>query len=118
MKIGVVIFQFPVSSWYDMFQDHTYAEACLARLLSGAYRLEMNGKNMRNMEPINNFIYPEECCREFFGFCEYRHSENSVLERPLSEVNDAHFLVRRPLLIVCRAYLYRSHICLLKDFSS
>ena len=48
-----VISQFSVSSWYDMFQDHTYAEACLARLLRGAYRLEMNGKNMRNMELIN-----------------------------------------------------------------
>ena len=52
-KSILVISQFPVSSWYDMFQDHTYVEACLARLLSGAYRLEMNGKNMRNMEPIN-----------------------------------------------------------------
>ncbi len=52
-KSILMISQFPVSSWYDMFQDHTYAEACLARLLSGAYRLEMNGKNMRNMEPIN-----------------------------------------------------------------
>ena len=52
-KSILVISQFPVSSWYDMFQDHTYAEACLARMLSGAYRLEMNGKNMRNMEPIN-----------------------------------------------------------------
>ena len=45
--------QCPVPAWYDMFQDHTYAEACLARMLSGAYRLEMNGKNMRDMEPIN-----------------------------------------------------------------
>lgn len=52
-KSILVISQFPVSAWYDMFQDHTYAEACLARMLSRAYRLEMNGKNMRNMEPIN-----------------------------------------------------------------
>lgn len=52
-KSIIVVSQFPVSAWYDMFQDHTYAEACLARMLSGAYRLEMNGKNMRNMEPIN-----------------------------------------------------------------
>ncbi|MDD7641059.1 MAG: ATP-binding protein [bacterium] len=48
-KSILVISQFPVSAWYDMFQDHTYAEACLARMLSGAYRLEINGKNMRNM---------------------------------------------------------------------
>lgn len=53
-KSTLVISQIPVSSWYDMFQEHTYAEACLARLLSDAYRLEMNGKNMRNISPLNN----------------------------------------------------------------
>lgn len=52
-KSVLVISQIPVASWYDMFQEHTYAEACLARLLSEAYRLEMNGKNMRNITPIN-----------------------------------------------------------------
>lgn len=52
-KSILVISQIPVASWYDMFLEHTYAEACLARLLSGAYRLEMNGRNMRNIEPIN-----------------------------------------------------------------
>ena len=52
-KSTLVISQIPVASWYDMFQEHTYAEACLARLLSEAYRLDMNGKNMRNITPIN-----------------------------------------------------------------
>ena len=52
-KSSLVISQRPVSAWYDMFQEHTYAEACLARLLSEAYRLEMNGKNMRNITPLN-----------------------------------------------------------------
>lgn len=52
-KSILVISQIPVVSWYDMFLEHTYAEACLARLLSEAYRLEMNGRNMRNIEPIN-----------------------------------------------------------------
>ena len=52
-KSILVISQFPVSAWYDMFQDHTYAEAWLGGKVSGAYRLEMDGKNMRNMEPIN-----------------------------------------------------------------
>lgn len=52
-KSILVISQLPVSAWYEMFQEHTYAEACLARLLSDAYRLEMNGRNMRNIEPIN-----------------------------------------------------------------
>lgn len=53
-KSIMVISQFPVEAWYDMFKDHTYAEACLARLLTEAYRLEMNGKDMRNLKPINN----------------------------------------------------------------
>ena len=52
-KSILVISQIPVASWYDMFLEHTYAEACLARLLSEAYRLEMNGRNMRNIDPIN-----------------------------------------------------------------
>lgn len=52
-KSIMMISQFPVSSWYDMFKDHTYAEACLARLLAESYRLEMNGRDMRNLKPIN-----------------------------------------------------------------
>ena len=52
--VSVDASQIPVGSWYDMFSDHTYAEASLARVLSESYRLEMNGKNMRNLEPINN----------------------------------------------------------------
>lgn len=52
-KSTMVVSQFPVKSWYDLFQEHTYADACLTRLLNNAYRLEMNGKNMRNLKPIN-----------------------------------------------------------------
>ena len=52
-KSTMVVSQFPVKSWYDLFQEHTYADACLIRLLNSAYRLEMNGKNMRNLKPIN-----------------------------------------------------------------
>ncbi len=48
----VIISQFPVKSWFDMFADNTYADACLARLTDKkrAFRLEMNGKSMR--EPV------------------------------------------------------------------
>lgn len=49
----VVISQFPVNAWYDLFQEHTYADACLNRLLHNSYRLEMNGKNMRDSTPLN-----------------------------------------------------------------
>ena len=52
-KSILLVSQIPVSAWYDMFVDHTYAEASLARVLSDSYRLEMNGKHMRNLEPIN-----------------------------------------------------------------
>ena len=52
-KSILLVSQIPVPAWYDMFVDHTYAEASLARVLSDSYRLEMNGKNMRNLEPIN-----------------------------------------------------------------
>ena len=51
-KSTMVVSQFPVKSWYDLFQEHTYADACLNRMLSNAYRLEMNGKNMRNLNPV------------------------------------------------------------------
>ena len=49
----MVVSQFPVSAWYDLFQEHTYADACLNRLLHNSYRLEMNGKNMRDLTPLN-----------------------------------------------------------------
>jgi DNA replication protein DnaC len=45
----IIVFQFPVKKWYDMFADVTYAEACLSRITDKkhAYRLEMNGRSMR-----------------------------------------------------------------------
>lgn len=43
----IVISQLPVSSWYDLFSNNTYADACMERLIRGAYRLEFNGRNMR-----------------------------------------------------------------------
>ena len=46
------ISQFPVSTWFDMFADNTYADACLTRITDKhhTYRLEMNGINMRETE--------------------------------------------------------------------
>ena len=45
----IIISQFPIKSWYDIFKDHTYADACLARITDKrhSYRLEMNGISMR-----------------------------------------------------------------------
>lgn len=49
-KSTVVISQMPVKDWYDLFKDSSYADACLDRLTSKAYRLEFNGIDMRNSE--------------------------------------------------------------------
>ena len=44
----IVISQLPISSWYTLFKDNTYADSCMDRLVHKAYRLEFHGKNMRN----------------------------------------------------------------------
>ena len=45
----IIVSQFPVEKWYDIFSNATYAEACLSRITDKkhAYRLEMNGRSMR-----------------------------------------------------------------------
>jgi len=49
-KSTIIVSQFPVKKWYDMFVDVTYAEACLSRITDKkhSYRLEMNGRSMRD----------------------------------------------------------------------
>ena len=53
-KSTTVISQFPVSSWFDMFADNTYADACLTRITDKHHtcRLEMNGINMRETDQL------------------------------------------------------------------
>ena len=36
-----------ISKWYDIFQNNVYADACMSRLVSNAYRLELDGRDMR-----------------------------------------------------------------------
>ncbi len=49
-KSTIIASQFPIMSWFDMFHDHTYADACLARITDKRHscRLEMNGISMRD----------------------------------------------------------------------
>ena len=42
-KATIIISQIPVSGWYQLFGDSTYADACLSRMTSKAYRLEFPG---------------------------------------------------------------------------
>ena len=48
MHSTVIVSQLPVKSWYDLFADNTYADAYLDRIIHKAFRLELNGKNIRN----------------------------------------------------------------------
>ena len=43
-KSTIIVSQFPIHTWFDLFQEHTYADACLARITDKrhSYRLEMN----------------------------------------------------------------------------
>lgn len=49
-KSTIIASQFPVIKWYEFFKDSTYADACLSRAISKAYRLECNGRDMRQSE--------------------------------------------------------------------
>lgn len=46
-KPTIIASQIPVEKWWDMFADSTYADACLSRMTKKAYRLECNGRDMR-----------------------------------------------------------------------
>lgn len=46
-KPTMIVSQLPVIKWWDLFKDNTYADACLSRMTSKAYRLECNGRDMR-----------------------------------------------------------------------
>lgn len=46
-KSMIFVSQLPVSSWYQLFTDNTYADACLDRIVHKAFRLEFKGRNMR-----------------------------------------------------------------------
>lgn len=43
----VVISQLSVRDWYDIFQNNVYADSCLSRLTKKAYRIDLQGKDMR-----------------------------------------------------------------------
>lgn len=47
-KSTIIVSQYPVSSWFEMFKNDTYADACMSRITNHAYRVEMNGRNMRD----------------------------------------------------------------------
>lgn len=46
-KSTIIVSQFPVAEWYEMFKDSTYADACLDRLTGGSLRIEFTGESLR-----------------------------------------------------------------------
>lgn len=46
-KSTIIVSQIPVSNWYQLFGDNTYADACLSRMTAKAYRLEFPGRDRR-----------------------------------------------------------------------
>lgn len=48
---SIFVSQLPVSKWYGLFKENTYADACLDRLTGNSYRLEFNGESMRKNRP-------------------------------------------------------------------
>ena len=53
-KSTMIVSQLPVIKWWDLFRDNTYADACLSRMTSKAYRLECNGRDMRKYQELIN----------------------------------------------------------------
>ncbi len=53
-KSNIFISQFPVSEWYEMFKDSTYADACLDRLTGDSFRIEFTGDSLRRT--VKGFI--------------------------------------------------------------
>jgi DNA replication protein len=46
-KATIIVSQFPVLKWWELFPENTYADAVLSRMTKQAYRLECNGRDMR-----------------------------------------------------------------------
>lgn len=46
-KATILTSQLPVSSWYEVIDEKTIADAILDRLVHGAYRVNIKGESMR-----------------------------------------------------------------------
>jgi DNA replication protein DnaC len=47
----LVTSQFPISQWHEIIADATVADAILDRLVSNAYRIELQGESLRRRQP-------------------------------------------------------------------
>jgi len=49
-RFTIIISQFPIKSWFNLFQEHTYADVYLITDKQHSYHLKMNGISMRKAE--------------------------------------------------------------------
>lgn len=49
----MIVSQIPVANWFDLFEEATFADACLDRICHKAYRLEFNGESLRRKSNKN-----------------------------------------------------------------
>ena len=53
----VITAQAPVSKWHDLFEDPTLADAILDRVVSNAYRIELQGPSLRRQNAGNDAAF-------------------------------------------------------------
>ena len=45
----IILSQLPISDWYQVFKDRTYADAIMDRLYSSSAKIELKGESMRRV---------------------------------------------------------------------
>ena len=43
----IILSQLPISDWYQVFKDQTYADAIMDRLFSSSNKIELKGESLR-----------------------------------------------------------------------
>lgn len=50
----MLVSNFTISEWYELFSDHSYGEATLSRIAEKAFRLPITGEDLRPKQEITN----------------------------------------------------------------
>jgi len=50
----ILVSNFTISEWYELFSDHSYAEATLSRIAEKAFRLPIEGEDLRPKQEMSD----------------------------------------------------------------
>lgn len=50
----MLVSNFTISEWYELFSDHSYGEATLSRITEKSFRLQITGEDLRPMQELSN----------------------------------------------------------------